>query len=109
MLSAHCLLLDNGSLNTFPQKQTLGTIGDLLLDNGSLNTFPQKQSLGTTGDLLLDNGAVNSLCQQYRLFSMESVKNGYKGAKLRLRENENAASPRQSRKKISAEDRYELF
>jgi hypothetical protein len=31
------------------------------------NTFPQKQTRGTIGDLLLGNGAVNRLCQQYRL------------------------------------------
>jgi hypothetical protein len=34
---------------------------------GSLNTFPQKQTRGTMGDLLLDNGAVNRLCQKHRL------------------------------------------
>jgi hypothetical protein len=33
-----------------------------LLGNGSLNTFPQKQTRGTNGDLLLGNGAVNRLC-----------------------------------------------
>jgi hypothetical protein len=37
-----------------------------LLGNGSLNTFPQKQTRGII-DLLLGNGAVNRLCQQYRL------------------------------------------
>jgi hypothetical protein len=39
-----------------------------LLGNGSLNTFPQKQTRGTIDDLLLGNGAVNRLCQQYRLY-----------------------------------------
>jgi hypothetical protein len=38
-----------------------------LLGNGSLNTFPQKQTRGTVGDLLLGNGTLNRLCQQYRL------------------------------------------
>jgi hypothetical protein len=37
-----------------------------LLGNGSLNTFPQKQTRGRI-DLLLGNGAVNRLCQQYGL------------------------------------------
>jgi hypothetical protein len=37
-----------------------------LLRSGSLNTFPQTQTRGTI-DLLLGNGAVNRLCQQYRL------------------------------------------
>jgi hypothetical protein len=32
-----------------------------------LNTFPQKQTRGTIGNLLLGNGAINRLCQQYRL------------------------------------------
>jgi hypothetical protein len=39
-----------------------------LLGNGSLNTFLQKQTLGTIGDLMLDNGAVNRLYQQYGLY-----------------------------------------
>jgi hypothetical protein len=43
MWSAPCPLLGNGSLNTFPQEQTRGTIGDL------------------------NNGAVNTLCQRCRL------------------------------------------
>jgi hypothetical protein len=38
-----------------------------VLGNGLLNTFPQKQTCGTIGDLPLGNGAVNRLCQQYRL------------------------------------------
>jgi hypothetical protein len=38
-----------------------------LLGNGSLNTFPQKQTRGTIGHLLLGNGAVNRLYQQYRM------------------------------------------
>jgi hypothetical protein len=38
-----------------------------LLGNGSLNTFPQKQTRGTIGDIFLGNGTVNRLCQQYRL------------------------------------------
>jgi hypothetical protein len=48
-----------------------------LLRNGSLNTFPQKQTCGTIGDLLLGNGAVNRLCQQHRLFSVGSMQSGY--------------------------------
>jgi hypothetical protein len=38
-----------------------------LLGNGSLNTFPQKQTRGTIGHLLIGKSAVNRLCQQYRL------------------------------------------
>jgi hypothetical protein len=38
-----------------------------LLGKGSLNTFPQKQTRGTMGDLFLGNRAVNRLCQQHRL------------------------------------------
>jgi hypothetical protein len=37
------------------------------LGNGSLNTFPQKQTRGKIVDRLLGNGAVNRLCPQYRL------------------------------------------
>jgi hypothetical protein len=36
MWSVPCRLLGNGSLNTFPQKQTGGTIGHLLLGNGAI-------------------------------------------------------------------------
>jgi hypothetical protein len=38
-----------------------------LLGNGSLNTFPQKQTRGTIRHILLGNGVVNRLCQKYRL------------------------------------------
>jgi hypothetical protein len=38
MWSAPCLLLGNGSLNTFPQKQARGTIEHRLLGNGAVNT-----------------------------------------------------------------------
>jgi hypothetical protein len=54
-----------------------------LLGNGSLNTFPQKQTRGTTGDLLLGNGALNRLYQQYRLFSVGSVQSDYKIVEFR--------------------------
>jgi hypothetical protein len=46
---------------------SMGSAPCPLLGNGSLNTFPQKQTRGAIGDLLLDNGAAHSFCQQYRL------------------------------------------
>jgi hypothetical protein len=54
-----------------------------LLGNGSLNTFPRKQTRRTVGALLLDKGAVIRLCQQYRLFSVGSVQSGYKRVEFR--------------------------
>jgi hypothetical protein len=82
-----------------------------LLGNGLLNTFPQKQTRGTVGDLVLSNGAVNRLCRQYRLYfpwgpckvvirqssskdgSSEVVAEGKRERELRQK-NENGASPR---------------
>jgi hypothetical protein len=54
-----------------------------LLSNESLNTFPQKQTHGTIGYLLLENGAVNRLSQQFRMFSVGSVQSGYKRVEFR--------------------------
>jgi hypothetical protein len=45
-----------------------------LLGNGSLNTFPQKQTRGI--NVLLGNGAVNRFRQQYGLFSVGYLQGG---------------------------------
>jgi hypothetical protein len=50
-----------------------------LLGNGSVNTFPQKQTLGTIERSLLGNGPVNKhSSQQKTVFSVWSAQSGYK-------------------------------
>jgi hypothetical protein len=53
--------------NVFQELFSMWSASCPLLGNGPLNTFPQKQTRGIVGDLLLGNSAVNRLCQQYRL------------------------------------------
>jgi hypothetical protein len=58
--------------------------------------------------LLLGNDAVNRLCQQYRMCFYGSASRLYKWYRTESsqpwNENENGASPRQSKKKSTAED-----
>jgi hypothetical protein len=77
MWSAPCLLLGNWSLNTFPQKQTRGTVGDLLLGNRSLNTFPARKSVAR------QRRGKQALSRIQAMFSVGSVQSVYKRVEFR--------------------------
>jgi hypothetical protein len=72
-----------------------------MLNNGSLNTFPQKQ-MRRTLDLILGNGAVNRLSTIQAVY-VGSVQSGYKRVEFRSwrfrscarKENENSRSAKE--------------